>query len=537
MYYPHLWYYSVMCRFRRVLIFVLIFFLAIFLRLYRFSDLTWFFGDQAIDLLVARRALVHGIWPLVGPYLSVEKFFVPPTYYWILIFFLWFGKTPEGTAVFFVVLDLVAMIALYRLSRGLLDTLGAALITSLYAVSLVAVQHARSMWQPYPVQALLLWSLYLLFLAWKRKHIFLLWCSVVLYVLATSVYPSPILLFPFFFTHAVRWYQIKGGITWISAIIKSFFMFGVVFSVVWFPQLVFEWRGGFPTYHAIQSSAFGWPSLGIAVQDLGMNVFGLFLSFSALGVTHRLNYVLYVLAFIAGFGIVLFPLVFRTKGVKPMYREALSFFQLPWLVVGFFGIIFFRSMFNYDWSWHRLFGFLPFLFLLFGLVLRFAVSYRRLWHVGIAFFLLGLYLLGNGLVFFRWFTRSNNVKNLSDTREIAVYIDASAKIEHLANSDFAFLSYALDDYWSYTATPELYFLGELRGYPVRFIKTGNDIDRNLNNPSLPYVFLACKEFWQIEDIYGACLRKFFERFPNYTVTAQKLFPLNTMVFTLKKRDL
>lgn len=79
---------------RRVLIFVLIFSLAIFLRLYRFSELTWFFGDQAIDLLVARRALDHGVWPIVGPYLSVEKSSVPPASYWVLIAYLWISKTP-----------------------------------------------------------------------------------------------------------------------------------------------------------------------------------------------------------------------------------------------------------------------------------------------------------------------------------------------------------------------------------------------------------------------------------------------------------
>lgn len=533
---PHLWYHSVMHPSRRVLIFVLIFFLALFFRLYRFSDLTWFWGDQAIDLMVARRALVDGVWPLVGPYLSVEKFSVPPTYYWLLTFFLWIGKTPESAAFFFVMLDVVTMVLLYRLARALTDHWGGLITLLLYAASFVGVQHARSMWQPHPVQAFLVGALYLLHRAWIAKRALSLWGCVVLYALAASMYPSPVLLFPFFFVHALRWHRVTGSTSWIRAIARSAVMVGIVFFVVWFPQLVYEWRNSFPTYHAIRSSSFGFPSTGIALEDLSMNVFGLFLSFSALAVVHRLNYVLYVLAFIAGFGIVLLPLVFRTKSVKPMYREALSFFQLPWLGVGFFGIVFFRAMFNYDWSWHRLHAFLPFVMLLFGMTIRYAFSLRRLWYIGIVSTLFALYLFGNGLTFFWWFARSSDVAQMAHAREIAVYINGSAQVYQLANSDFSFLSYVPEDYWNYTATTELFFLGELRGYPVRFTKTGNDIDRAFNDPPQPYVFLACKEFWQIEDIYGMCLRKFFERFPNYTVTAQKLFPLNTVVFTLKKRD-
>lgn len=188
---------------------LLVILFALFIRLFRFPELSWFFGDQGIDFMVAQRALKEGVWPMVGPYLGVPNFFVPPTYYWLLTAFLWIGKTPEMVTISFVAMDLVTLIILYRLVRLLVDKETGLIAAGLFAMSAVMVDHGRNMWQPHPVQLFLMASLYALSLALVRRNKQGLWLIAAwgLYSVALSIYPSPIVLLPFFLYHT--WQLVK----------------------------------------------------------------------------------------------------------------------------------------------------------------------------------------------------------------------------------------------------------------------------------------------------------------------------------------
>lgn len=497
----------------------LIIFLAMFVRLFRFPELSWFFGDQGIDLMVAQRALKDEVWPMVGPYLGIPNFFVPPTYYWLLVAFLWIGKTPETVTLFFVGMDLVTLVLFYRLASLFVDKKTGVIAGVLYAISVTTANQGRSMWQPHPVQLFLVASLFFL----ARSRLVAAWS---LYGIALSIYPSPIALLPFFLYHTWRWVKR----------VKTVCLAALGFMLPFAPLVLFEARSGYPTYASFFSGSFGimpwWDMLG----QFALNLFGIVSEVSSPWSFHPRISVLIVpvVALLFGAGFVLARARF---GRDPRLGRTFSFLSPFWLFVGFASLLFYREM---NAAWHRLWGFVPFAFLALAIVLRVGLRWRSVTYRAIIVSLAGLYFLGNGLTFWEQAgTRVERYDNpIGRSRRVAVAIDASARAKGMRDADFSAVAYTPTDVWSYAVTPELYFLREIRDYPVPFTRAGNDLDRAVwGNDNRPYIYLLCKEYTRAEDVEKTCLGTFAARNPPYVLEERLLFDGDTTAFLFRRADI
>lgn len=496
---------------------VLIILLASFFRLFRFPELSWFYGDQGIDLMVAQRVLRDGVWPVVGPYLSVFGFSVAPTYYWLLSLFLWIGKTPEVVTLFFVGMDLLTVLFLYYLARVLVDKKAGYIASGLWAISPVIIDHARNMWQPHPVQLPLVASLYFL----ARSRLVAAWS---LYCVAFSIYPSPIALLPFYLyhsRHAVKHVRLLG-------------LAALGFLLPFLPWVMYEMRHGWPTYTALFTGSFGSLPWKEMVVQFFLNLIGIFGMTTGLFSLHPWFSPLIVP--------VLIGLFFSTFSMARMrfhrharYHRAFTFLAPWWLAAGFIGLLLFRDM---GAVWHRLYGFLPFIFLAIALVIRIALAWRyRVYRLAVLC-IVSLFFLGNVMTFLEYASlRIERYTNPTDrSRRVAAVIDASARSKRLTDADFSVIAYIPLDVWSYAATPELYFLRELRDYPVTFTEAGNDLDRAVwGNDGRRYIYFLCKEYTRQEDIEHTCLGTFAARNPNYRLEKRLLFDGDTTVFLFGRR--
>lgn len=95
-------------------IFLILFIIALTLRLYRIDILTTFGRDQGIDFLVVRDMVADQKWTLLGIKTSIGEFFQGPNYLYIILPFFWLlNLNPLAGAYTAVIISLVTLLVLY----------------------------------------------------------------------------------------------------------------------------------------------------------------------------------------------------------------------------------------------------------------------------------------------------------------------------------------------------------------------------------------------------------------------------------------
>ena len=116
--------------------FLIVLFLAIFLRVYRLNELTTFGGDQGMDFLKVREMVLYHKWTLIGLKTSIAPFFQGPLYLYILYpFFLILGLNPIAGPIAAVFVSTATIILLYITVRKYFSLKFALLSSMLFAVS------------------------------------------------------------------------------------------------------------------------------------------------------------------------------------------------------------------------------------------------------------------------------------------------------------------------------------------------------------------------------------------------------------------
>jgi 4-amino-4-deoxy-L-arabinose transferase-like glycosyltransferase len=101
----------------RFLFLTIIFFLALFLRVYRIQDLLGFWYDQGREALVIWDFIHKGKFFLIGPTTGIAGIFRGPWYYWILTPFYFLGQgDPVYPAIFQVLTTLFSIYLLYKIA-------------------------------------------------------------------------------------------------------------------------------------------------------------------------------------------------------------------------------------------------------------------------------------------------------------------------------------------------------------------------------------------------------------------------------------
>lgn len=506
--------------------------LAAALRLANFSSAMPFSGDEGGDFLVAHHILLSGHRPLVGPFLSVTNFYTPPTYYYLLALFLALGKTPEGVVFFFFLMNLASLFILYAIAARLVDARTGVIAAFLFALSSVMVAHGKGAWQPHPVQFFLLLSLYLLLVAYKRRRAGFLWWTAASYGLATSIYPGPFLLAPYFLYQITRWYQTIRAKSFLVSLLFASATLLLAFLPWYIPQLFFEQQNSFPTAKALFSSAFGLPTAHLTGSALSLNILLLFNDFTSLETLNPSHFAWLVFPFILGFA-TLYAVGWFTAQLSPRayrYRHVYAFIGLPWLLLGFLAIILYREAYY----GHRLWAYFPFLFLLLALFIRQAQTVPNWSFRMLTGSLLYFYVLGN-FATVKWWVFDHPRNDLSRTWAIARFVSQDLDRRNLSHDAVNLLLYQSGDYNNYHLPPVLYWLVKERNYPVEFVPAGNDFSRRkINNVTGQAVYLICERFAQFSDAQQRCLGKFLGQHQHYFLIQQKLFPEHTILFILQK---
>ena len=146
--------------------------IGLFLRIYRISDLLVFIGDQGWFYISARDLLIDGKIPLVGITSSHTWLHQGPlwTYALAIILFI-FNFNPIGGVYLSILLDLLTILVLYKLASELFSKNVGLVTACAYAVSPLAVIHARMPYHTSPIPllvSLLLLALYRL----KRGNVY-----------------------------------------------------------------------------------------------------------------------------------------------------------------------------------------------------------------------------------------------------------------------------------------------------------------------------------------------------------------------------
>ncbi len=325
-------------------LFLLVFFLGTFFRLYRIADYANFLGDEGRDALVVKH-LLEGKLTLLGPSTSVGNLYLGPFYYYLMAPALWLSRLdPVGPAILVAILGSLTIGLVFLVGDLFFGRPAGLAAAALYAVSPTIVTHTRFSWNPNPMPFFVLLtvlSLQRLLVAKKGFWLpilgFSLGICLQLHYLAL-VFIATVFLFLLFSRPRVNRWWFLGGLAAFLAINS--------------PLAIFELRhqfvitqGFFQFLSAGKEVSF---SLASFLKTIPSAYWRLFYAFLA-------NQKVWLGAVLAALGLLSLFLLFCR-------RQKTDLFFLFWIVIGLTGVSFYTG----DLHDHYL-GFLfPFPFLLLG---------------------------------------------------------------------------------------------------------------------------------------------------------------------------
>lgn len=499
-------------RKQSIIAFTILILVAVTIRLLIVSSAVKFGADQGMDSLVLWHMQYNGHRPLVGPPLTAQNVFTPPTYYYVSWIWYHIRGSFNDVAYGYAVYNIVTLIIFLFLAVKMFGRPMAILAGILFSFSTLMVAHATSMWQPYPIQMFLVTSLLSLWLSFEKRSSYYLWASYVLYAYAVSVYPSPLLLFPYMLWQGIRWHNTVQKKGLLQSTAYSLFMIILSAIPAYGPQILFSIHNNFPTLEhlrAIPSASFSlWDRIGVFKDNIALasaDFWGIS-TFTIPRVTLLYSAVPW------GFASVYILTVWRTY-IKN-YDSSTPIQQFLHPAPLFLGLLSILYLHPYDAHGHRLWAFYPFFLLYFTYIV--SSSTRAGIHTKIIVSsLVASYMLINitGL-YLMYFPKSNGYTN--DAQKISEIISHDMRNLSLTKEHTSIIYHVNNTPWSYALLRILYWLVQWRDYDVDLTVAGNDIDVEYF-PQQPhqYVYLICEYFGTTKDAKRRCANRFLDNYPTY----------------------
>lgn len=496
---------------------------AFWIRTYKLAENTVFFDDQGMDLSVIWNMEHKNHRPLIGPFLTVEKIYTPPTYYYVSWIFYHLNPTPEGVTVGHLILNLTALLLFIMLISDIAGKKAGLFGGLLYATSYTMVFHGRTFWQPFSMQPFLVLQLLFLWHAYRKKSLLLLFISHICFSVALSIYPSPFILLPFTLYHSIRWFTHNKFHRYKSV----FFGIGaltVATIPIFIPQIIFESSNGFPTVKTIFTQPLG---TVFRMQPL------LFIINHAMSIVDNLIKLLDLLpapwahittlAFIAGI-FVLGRYTRRNMIMTKPFMMRLTDFIPPWAIICGLPIL----VIVHEIAQHRLWALLPIQFFVLTMVLyRSFYSTRRIQTI--AALLLTIYLLLNGLSIYKFsfhlITDSTYVN-----QSIATIIIRDMEQKNHNQTDVGITYTIQNQNFHYRMYRILYWLIASQKFQFSLTTNGNDVDYSeLSSIEKPKktIYLICR-FESQAKAMEACVMPFINTAKTFTVS--EIYPANAHLF-------
>lgn len=473
--------------------------LAIALRLYKITETIRFNGDQGMDLIIVWHMEHAGHWPLVGPFLSLKDFYTPPTYYYITWLFYHFTHTVTGVVFGYFLINIAALIVFMKLAWNMGGKQLALIAGVLFAVSFTMIEHGRQFWQPFPMQLFIIISLWQLWRAFEKKSLLSLWISSLSYMLAVSVYPSPIMLLPYMAYQITRWHRDIHKLP----LIKSLFFAGcivvITFIIMYAPQIVFEISHQWPSLQFTDSLA-GDSDAPTLFNRICENIFNFLSSFFGAYIlfpkeTH------YVVSFI----IITFVAITKWGAVPQKIRLFLAPFPLAT------GLAFF-VLYRYDVFDHRMWSYFPFVFLFVSVAIHQALTSKKADKKIIAIVLLVTYSILNLSGFYQYAT-GKIINETEEASSIAAFVTQSMSTRKLSpyNTGFFHKTPLHPDNNTYSIYRVFYWLVEAGTFYLPLVPEGNKPAFNYYIPELKeYMYIICQRYPGFEEAQIQCVNSLID---------------------------
>jgi 4-amino-4-deoxy-L-arabinose transferase-like glycosyltransferase len=216
---------------------ILIIVVGTFLRVYELNNLGILFGDSARDIIVAIDAVDNNELPLLGIPSSRPQFKQGPLSIWmIMILETAFGNNIYAFSIFFSLLGIGAMIAVYEFNLVFLDKKTGQIALILLSFSPLAIANSRMIYHVTPIPLLTVLSMVFLIRFWRQKKygIFLAGLSLSL------LFQFELSLAPFFLMIPYILWQSKQKIT-----VNKIFSLGLGTAIGVLPQIIFDLTNNF----------------------------------------------------------------------------------------------------------------------------------------------------------------------------------------------------------------------------------------------------------------------------------------------------
>lgn len=483
--------------------------IGIFLRFNNLSQNFVFEADSGSDLMVARDIL-RGNPHFLGPFLSIEKFYVPPTYYYLLAGFLYVGKNPVNVTFMFGLMNLLSIVVFYLILKKLFSRITAVWISVFLLVAFEMVVQSRMIWQPWPITLFISLAIYLMCISFEKTNLLIHWLGIFFFGLACSVYFSPVITGPYFLALTYKFYTKKIEQGKIVAIISTIYSYLLLFFPIYLPQFIYESQNNFPTLHALFSDSVGQPA---SLNQIGEIIFTNIYFFLSSYFFDNLAIELFIP--------VLLLLTFRyRKEIRTTIKEKKllsEIFDFKWIILGFMVVLFYKK----EIVPHRLIALEPFFALLLGLYLEVARKIKKPIFSLVIFTMIAYLILINlysTLTFNAPEVAFSPENTTAITGEMASKIVlADVRRKNLSLSEYEPHVFRPYDLWDYGIFSLLYYLSESTNQEVKFNHPGNDLAlRSSISPDARYFYLFCQLF-KDNDRHQSCFEIFKQRTTAYKI--------------------
>ncbi len=221
---------------------VLIFFLALFLRVYHLDRYISFHQDQVRDLYYLKEHFENRKLILLGPKASVGDFYLPPFWYYLMTVAYIFSKSPLAIAFLTAIFGSLTSVLVFIFLNKFLSQKIAFFGGVLYAVSPLAIEYSRFAWNPNPIPffvILVFISLYQ-FLYEDKENRFIL--GTIFANLAFQLHYQGLIIFIFYFFTLLLLKKLT---------LRRIIVYLLINFILVFPFIIFEIKNNFKNSFAI----------------------------------------------------------------------------------------------------------------------------------------------------------------------------------------------------------------------------------------------------------------------------------------------
>jgi len=306
----------------------ILFFIGLFLRLFRIDAFVTFLGDQGRDAIVIKRILTFEHFPAIGPPTSIGQVYLGPFYYYFIAPWLWFSNfDPIGPAIGVAIISSIFIILCYIAIKDIFDKKTAIFTAIMITFSTIIIEYSRFSWNPNLLPYFAFLFFYFIYKS-QQKHKILWYLlagaflsfSIQLHYLALFLIPPTVI---FFLVQLLRnrkkiFIIVKGSLLMFS----SFIFFSL-------PLLIFDLRHDFLNFNNFISLSKSSSGVG---TDLINTIFESFHIFNSYVFNTQLNTILVYIILFALFAFLIFSLKKKTS-----ISSLLIFFLVTFVGIAIYG--------------------------------------------------------------------------------------------------------------------------------------------------------------------------------------------------------